>query len=56
MRRTLIVLAASAILPAALAAPPAPAGPQDSKSWLEAQGWKPPRARNSRTSRPSSPA
>ena len=38
MRRTLIILAASAIVPAALAAPPAPAGPQDSKSWLESQG------------------
>ena len=38
MRRTLIALAASAILPAAFAAPPAPAGPQDSKSWLESQG------------------
>ena len=38
MRRTLIAFAASAILPVALAAPPAPAGPQDSKSWLESQG------------------
>ena len=38
MRRTLIAAAALAIAQTALAAPAAPTGPQDSKSWLESQG------------------
>lgn len=38
MRRTLIAAAALALAQAALAAPAAPTGPQDSKSWLESQG------------------